>query len=71
MKVKNEQPGMQKFTAAVKRNFFHLTENWPIKIICLVLAIFLSEFYRGTLLDKKYLVVPLKLENDGRMAPAE
>lgn len=55
----------------VKQILLHLTENWPVKIICLVLAVFLSELYRGTLLDKRYLIVPLKLENDGPLVPAE
>ena len=55
----------------IKQILLHLIENWPAKIICLVLAVFLSEFYRGTLLDKRYLIVPLTVENDGPLAPAE
>jgi len=49
----------------------YLTENWPVKIVCLVLAVFLSELYRGSLLDKRYIIVPLKLENNGILVPAE
>lgn len=55
----------------IKQVLLHITENWPVKIICLVFAVFLSEFYRGTLLDKRYLIVPLTVENDGSLAPAE
>ncbi|QUY17996.1 YbbR-like domain-containing protein [Treponema vincentii] len=55
----------------IKQILLRLTENWPVKIICLVFAVFLSEFYRGTLLDKRYLIVPLTVENDGTLAPAE
>jgi hypothetical protein len=55
----------------VKQILLRLTENWPVKIICLVFAVFLSEFYRGTLLDKRYLIVPLAVENSGALTPAE
>jgi hypothetical protein len=55
----------------VKHILLRLTENWPVKIICLVFAVFLSEFYRGTLLDKRYLIVPLTVENSGSLTPAE
>lgn len=55
----------------IKQILLRLTENWPAKIICLVFAVFLSEFYRGTLLDKRYLIVPLTIENNGLLTPAE
>lgn len=55
----------------IKHFFTHITKNWPAKIICLVIAVFLSEFYRGTLLGKRYIVVPLSLENRGPLVPAE
>lgn len=55
----------------IKHILLRLTENWPVKIICLVFAVFLSEFYRGTLLDKRYLIVPLTVENSGSLTPAE
>lgn len=55
----------------IKQMLLRLTENWPVKIICLVFAVFLSEFYRGNLLDKRYLIVPLTVENSGSLAPAE
>ena len=55
----------------IKQILLRLTENWPAKIICLVFAVFLSEFYRGTLLDKRYLSVPLTIENNGLLTPAE
>ena len=55
----------------IKQILFRLTENWPVKIICLVFAVFLSEFYRGTLLDRRSLIIPLTVENNGSLAPAE
>ena len=55
----------------IKQILLRLTENWPVKIICLVFAVFLSEFYRGTLLDRRSLIIPLTVENNGSLAPAE
>ncbi|UTC48648.1 CdaR family protein [Treponema vincentii] len=55
----------------IKQILLRLTENWPVKIICLVFAVFLSEFYRGNLLDKRYLIVPLTVVNNGPLTPAE
>lgn len=55
----------------IKQILLHITENWPVKIICLVFAVFLSEFYRGTLLDRRSLIIPLTVENNGSLAPAE
>ena len=55
----------------IKQMLLRLTENWPVKIICLVFAVFLSEFYRGNLLDRRSLIIPLTIENGGPLAPAE
>ena len=55
----------------IKQILLRITENWPVKIICLVFAVFLSEFYRGNLLDRRSLIIPLTVENDGLLAPAE
>ena len=55
----------------IKQILLRLIENWPVKIICLVFAVFLSEFYRGNLLDRRSLIIPLTVENDGLLAPAE
>ena len=55
----------------IKQILLRLIENWPVKIICLVFAVFLSEFYRGTLLDRRSLIIPLTVENNGSLAPAE
>lgn len=55
----------------IKQILLHITENWPVKIICLVLAVFLSEFYRGTLLDRRSLIIPLTVKTDGHLVPAE
>lgn len=54
-----------------KRILDALIENWPAKVVCLVLAVFLSELYRATLLEKRYLVVPLTVKNESSFTPAE
>lgn len=55
----------------IKQTLLALTENWPVKVICFVFAVFLSELYRGTLLEKRYLVVPLTVKNESSLTPAE
>lgn len=47
-----------------------LLENWPQKIICIVLAIVLYVFNRVSSLEKKVFTVPLKVEASGLMMPA-
>lgn len=47
-----------------------LIENWPQKIICIVLAIVLYVFNRVSSLEKKVFTVPLKVEASGLMMPA-
>lgn len=48
-----------------------LIENWPAKVVCLVIAVFLSQLYRATLLEKRYLVLPLTVKNESSLTPAE
>jgi len=42
-------------------------ENWPVKIICLVLALFIYAFYQLSTLDSKTLSLPLNVISDGSM----
>lgn len=55
----------------LKQKLIVLTENWLVKIICLTAALILSYFYRGSLIDTRYIVVPLVLENSGNLVPSE
>lgn len=66
-----KQSDIKRLGEDIKRRLLHVIENWPIKIICLVFAVLLSQFYRETLLEKRYLVVPLTLKNEGPLTPAE
>ena len=40
-----------------------LVENWPAKVLSLAFALVLAQFYKGSLLERKYLSVPLTIEN--------
>lgn len=42
-------------------------ENWPVKIICLVLALFIYAFYQMSTLDSKTMSLPLNVISDGSM----
>ncbi|MGP1576412.1 MAG: CdaR family protein [Treponema sp.] len=55
----------------LKQKIIGLTENWPAKIISLTAALVLSYFYRGSLIDTRYIVAPLVLENNGFLVPKE
>ena len=43
----------------------NLLKNWPAKIICLTIAIFLYLFYQASLIEKKSFVVPLEIQESG------
>lgn len=47
-----------------------LFENWPQKIICIILSIVLYVFNRVSSLERKVFTVPLKVEASGLMMPA-
>jgi len=53
------------------RFFSRLLEDWVPKIVCLALAVTLSVLYRESLLDSRYIMVPLKVESNGQLIPAE
>ncbi len=42
-----------------------LLDNWPVKIICLIISIFLYIFHQTSIIDKKNVVVPLKIIENG------
>lgn len=53
------------------KNFFSkILENWPIKIICVALAIFIYIFHTISSLEKKTFDVPVEIINDGLMTTA-
>lgn len=47
-----------------------VVENWPAKVLSLAFALILAQFYKGTLLERKYLSVPLVIENANDLVPA-
>ncbi len=47
----------------IKEFAVRLTENWPAKILSFAFAIILVQFYKSSLLEKKYFSVPLVIEN--------
>lgn len=42
-----------------------LLDNWKVKVICLIVAIFLYVFHQGSLIEKKTFVVPLTITENG------
>lgn len=44
-----------------------ILNNWPAKIICLMLAIFLYIFHQASMIDKKVFVVPLEVIENGNV----
>lgn len=44
-----------------------LLHNWPIKLLCLVVAIFLYIFHQTSLVEHKNFVVPLKVIENGQV----
>lgn len=42
-----------------------ITENWGVKVLCFVVAIFLYLFYQMELVEKQTVVVPITLEQNG------
>ena len=48
-----------------KRLLDKILDNWPAKVICLIIAIFLYFFHQASLIDSKTFVVPLQIIEDG------
>jgi hypothetical protein len=47
-----------------------LSENWPAKVVCFVIAIFLYMFYQIATLDKKSFTVPLTITAKAGVVPS-
>jgi YbbR domain-containing protein len=47
-----------------------LANNWPAKVISIVVAIFLFMFHRMSALDERYFSIPLRVQTDGQLVPA-
>lgn len=45
--------------------------NWPVKLVCFVLAVFIYFFYRTATIDGKTLVVSLDVSSQGITLPAQ
>lgn len=54
-----------------KHLFERLTEDWPVKVVCLVVALFLYGFYQNQNLDRKVFSVPLRVETKNGFVPTE
>ncbi len=46
-------------------NLNKITENWGVKVLCFVVALFLYLFYQMELVEKQTVVVPITLEQNG------
>ncbi len=55
----------------LKEFFIRVGKNWPAKIISLALALLLAQFYRGSLLEKRLLIIPLNTTSNEQLVPAE
>lgn len=53
-----------------KQSIEKLIENWPAKVLSFVFALVLVQFYKNSLLEKKYFSVPLVIENSGELVPS-
>ncbi|MGP1454760.1 MAG: CdaR family protein [Treponema sp.] len=54
-----------------KDRITRFTENWFAKVMSFALALLLSQFYRGSLLKQETFMVPLAIQNQGALVPAE
>lgn len=48
-----------------KKLIDNLIKNWPAKVICFVIAIFLYLFYQASLIEKKTFTIPLDVVENG------
>ena len=49
----------------IKALFEKFTKDWPAKVICLCLAIFIYSFHQIITLDSKTLMIPMQIISDG------
>lgn len=47
-----------------------LVQDWPVKIICFVLALLLFLFYRMSTLEDRYFSVPLEIDSKSPLVPS-
>ena len=48
---------------------YKITNNWPIKIICLMIAIVIYIFHQVSMLDRKVISIPLEIKSEGALLP--
>ena len=53
-----------------KRFLDKITQNWPTKVLCLVVALFIYFFHQMSILEKKTFTVPLETKANGSMISA-
>ena len=51
----------------IKALFEKFTKDWPAKVICLCLAIFIYSFHQIITLDSKTLMIPMQIISDGNL----
>lgn len=61
---------MRRYKMKIRKYFEKLIENWPAKVLSFAFALVLVQFYKNSLLEKKYFSVPLIIENSGTLVPA-
>ena len=54
----------------VKQFVDKLMDNWPVKVVCFVMALFFYVFYRVSILDRKSFAVPLTVLAENGMVVA-
>lgn len=45
-------------------------ENWPVKVFCIILSLFIYYLYINITLESKIIVIPLEVSTNGNMLPA-
>lgn len=53
-----------------RKLFAKAAENWPIKVVCIGLAIILFVFHRMSSLEVRFFSVPLNIERKGALMPS-
>lgn len=48
---------------------YKITNNWPIKVICLMVAIVIYIFHQVSMLDRKVISIPLEIKSEGALLP--
>lgn len=48
---------------------YKITNNWAIKIICLMVAIVIYIFHQVSMLDRKVISIPLEVKSEGALLP--